>query len=89
MLLIEKEKRDSNFIELPDYFFELLHYFKTHEIESLLCELKRIRRNKVWQGLRILDGRGLCINGITRWEFNEFREFILGSLEFGKKIEGD
>lgn len=87
--LIEKEKSEANFVELPDCLFELGHFFSNHEVESSLCELKRIRRIKIWKGLKNLDGKAICINGMTKWEFNELKDFIIDSMEFGKRIETD
>jgi GINS complex protein len=85
--LIEKEQRDRQFVEVPEYLFEHAYLFMSNEIESLICELKRIRQNKIWKGLKDMDGKALYINGLTKWEFNEVKEAITSAMRIGKTIE--
>lgn len=85
--LIEKEKNETSFVEIPEFLFEHAHYFKNNEIESCICELKVIRRNKMWKGMSKLDGKAIYITGISRWEFNEYKEYILKVLKFGNSLE--
>lgn len=85
--LIEKERVETNFVEVPEFIFEHAHFFTSGDMESSLCELRAIRMNKIWKGLGSMDGRALYINGMTRWEFNEFRDIILGTMRLGKTIE--
>lgn len=85
--LVEKEKREANFVEIPEFTFEHAHFFTDSCMESALCELKAVRMGKIWRGLASMDGRALYINGMTRWEFNEFRDIILESMKLGKMIE--
>lgn len=87
--LIEKEKKDSNFTEVPEFLFEHSYYFMNYEIESSICELKRLRMNKIWKGLSALDGKAICINGLTKWEFNQYKKFLTESFKFGKMIDSE
>jgi hypothetical protein len=48
--------------------------------------LKYARIKKIWQGLVALDGKALYVNGLSRWEFNEFKEFINNSMKVGREI---
>lgn len=87
--LVRRERIESSFVELPDFFFEHISLFMTDEIESIVCELRSIRNGKIRKGLSSLDGKALYVTGLTRWEFNEFREMIRGPMAFGKKFEED
>lgn len=87
--LLEREQASKSFIELPMHFFEMARLLMPNGIDGEILELKRIRQSKIWQGLSSLDGRALCINGLTRWEFNECRDVILGAMKTGHMIEKD
>lgn len=88
-LLIDKEKSDSSFCDIPEFFFEHAYLFMSSEIESRVCELKSIRMAKIWKGLSAIDGKALYVNGLTRWEFNEFERIIKGSIKMGRSILTD
>ena len=85
--LIDKETQESNFVELPEFLFEHAYYFKDNEIESKICELKNLRMSKMWKGLANIDGKALNITGLTKWEYNEYKEYILSVIKTGKDIE--
>ena len=85
--LIEKEKASQAFTELPDFFFEHAYIFMDGSIESSVCELKQIRQDKIWRGLRDMDGKALYINGLTRWEFNEMKGVITEAMRLGKVVD--
>lgn len=84
--LIDKEKSDQSFTDIPEFFFEHSYLFMSSEIESKVCELKSIRMTKIWKGLNAIDGKALYVNGLTRWEFNEFQEIIKKSIQLGREI---
>ncbi|ELA42291.1 uncharacterized protein VICG_00691 [Vittaforma corneae ATCC 50505] len=85
--IIQKEKTETNFVELPEYFFEHSTLFMNDEIESAICELRSIRNSKIRKGLSNLDGKALYITGLSKWEFNQFKDIIRKPMVFGKKIE--
>lgn len=86
--LVQKEKLETGFVEIPEFFFEHAFLFKDSEIEHLLCELRCLRTGKAWKGLANLDGKALYVNGLTKWEFNELKDMIKDSMILAKKIEG-
>lgn len=85
--ILEQEKINKNFLEIPPFFFEVARLLMPNGIDGEILELKRIRQSKIWQGLAAIDGKALCINGLTRWEFNEAREAILRAMSVGHMIE--
>lgn len=85
-VLIEKEKEEQSFSDIPEFFFEHTYLFMCNEIESRVCVLKSIRMAKIWKGLTALDGKALYVNGLSRWEFNEFKEIIQSSMAVGRDI---
>lgn len=85
--IIQKEKTEPSFVELPEYFFEHCTIFMNDEVESAVCELRSVRSGKIRKGLSNLDGKALYITGLSKWEFNQFKEIIRGPMIFGKKIE--
>ncbi|KAI5149075.1 GINS complex subunit 2 [Enteropsectra breve] len=82
-----KEKAQDDFVELPEFIFEHAHLLKNTSIEYLIDELRRLRHQKLWDGIKQMDGLALFINGLTLWEFNEFRPIILDAMSIGKRIE--
>lgn len=84
--LIDKEERSINFVEVPEFIFEHAYFFMNDTIEPLIGKLKQLRLNKIWKGLKELDGKALFINGLTRWEFNEVKPMITEAMVIGKKI---
>lgn len=84
--VVEREKKEEGFVELPEYLFEHAYIF---EVESSLSELKQLRLLKILKGLNSLDGKALCINGLTKWEFNEIRESITEAMRIGKVISSE
>ncbi|KAI5179531.1 GINS complex subunit 2 [Pancytospora epiphaga] len=87
--IIERENASKAFIELPDFFFEHAYIFMDSTIEASISELKQIRRDKVWKGLKDMDGRALYINGLTRWEFSEMRSVIIEAMKLGRKVDSE
>lgn len=87
--ILQKEKNEVSFTEIPEFFFEHSYVFMNNEIESLVCELRCIRMNKIWKGLGTMDGKALYINGLSKWEFNEFKEIIKRAMKTGKEILQD
>lgn len=85
--VIEREKTNSNFVELPEYFFEHNKLFMNEDIESLICDLRSIRNEKIRKGLSSLDGKALYITGLSKWEYNEYKEIIRRPMIVGKMIE--
>ncbi|KAM0680759.1 DNA replication protein psf2 [Glugoides intestinalis] len=85
--LVQKEKTETGFLDIPEFFFEHAIIFKNSETEHLLCELRCLRTGKAWKGLENLDGKALYVNGLTKWEFNELKDMIKGSMILAKKIE--
>ena len=85
-VLIDKEKSDQSFTDIPEFFFEHSYLFMNSDIESKICELKSLRMTKIWKGLSSIDGKALYVNGLTRWEFNEFQEIIKKSIKLGREI---
>lgn len=85
-VLIDKEKSSQSFSDIPEFFFEHAYLFMNNEIESRICVLKSLRMAKVWKGLTALDGKALYVNGLSRWEFNEFKEIIQSSMRMGREI---
>jgi len=85
--IIEKELEGDAFVELPEYFYEHASLFSSNEIDPMVLELRRTRQKKIWMGLNDMDGKALKINNLTRWEFNEIKDVIIGGMEMGKEIE--
>lgn len=85
--LKEKERRESGFVEVPEFLFEHAYLFMNNDIESAICEIKTLRMNKIWKGLSSMDSKALFINGLTKWEYNEFKDVIQRSISLGKFIE--
>ncbi|KAL6121973.1 hypothetical protein NUSPORA_01025 [Nucleospora cyclopteri] len=101
MIEIEKEF-PFEFGELPDQFFELAYILKISEnaiepdlndtqesssISSLIEKLKHIRLNKIWDGLKEMDGKAIFIGNLTRWEFNQVKVYFTGSMKEAKILQ--
>jgi len=85
--LVQRERTEQSFVELPEFFFEHSSLFMSDEIESGVCELRALRSGKIRKGLGGLDGKALYVTGLSRWEFNEFRGMITGPIAFGQYLE--
>ncbi|KAI4291068.1 GINS complex subunit 2 [Pancytospora philotis] len=85
--LVERERTSQAFVDVPEFLFEHAHVFMHNDIEPAIAELKQLRLEKIWQGLKDIDGKALYINGLTKWEFNEMRTVIVSAMELGKRVE--
>lgn len=85
--LIQREKTEANFVELPEFFFEHTALFMSNDIESAVYELRTLRSAKIRKGLNSLDGKALYVTGLSRWEFNEFKKIIVAPMVFGRHLD--
>jgi GINS complex subunit 2 len=49
-------------------------------------KIKELRFKKTYDGIRGMDGRAVNLNNLTAFEFNEIREFMLGSMKISRRL---
>lgn len=94
--LIKREEENEEYQIIHPYFFELKSIIdqcynveNKNEIKALVNTLKCCRFKKTDEGLRNIDARAINLNGLTAWEFNEVKEFMLRTMEEAKKLEAN
>lgn len=95
MFLSQETENTDEYLYLHPHFFSLANdclnnCYNVEDAEEgkiLVEKIKEARFKKTLEGIRCLDGKAVNLNNLTIFEFNEVKEFILGSMKMGKRIE--
>ncbi|ORD94462.1 PSF2 [Enterospora canceri] len=83
-VVAQEEENKEEFSELPEHYFEVAGILGIGG--SGLEKLRQVRLQKIWNGLETVDGRATYMRNITRWEYNQLREYITGVFQKNGRI---
>lgn len=95
VILAEENERVEEYCCIHAHFFPLANElldncYNVEDIEgsrTIVEKIKEVRFKKTFDGIKCLDGKALNLNNLTMFEFCEVKEFILGSMKLGRRIE--
>ncbi|KAI8899114.1 hypothetical protein BC833DRAFT_587156 [Globomyces pollinis-pini] len=86
---LQQEQTQSTFSELPFHYLEIAQMLLkdgggdiigSHQIRTLLSDIRELRGSKMRQGLQSIDEHYLQMNNISKMEIESIREFFQAAL---------
>lgn len=91
--LKKKELETNEYQEIYPYIFELYEDILQHlkgdveHLRLLVSEIREIRLKKTKTGLKSIDGKALCLNNLTVYEYEQIKPILLKGMEMAARME--
>lgn len=88
-------KNENEFSKIHPYLFEIKNDIlenvynldNEEDVRRLINEIKETRFKKIYNGLKMIDGRAMNLNNITEYELNQIKNYLVNVMNVVHMIE--